>query len=79
MGVPLFFFWFVAVSLGFVLAGKNLWIVFFFLLTLMGWIAYQPGRQLLVSGWNGIRFPGLRRKYLEFQRVLREEMRNHGF
>jgi 1-acyl-sn-glycerol-3-phosphate acyltransferase len=79
VGVPLFFFWFVAVSLGFVLAGKNLWIVFFFLLTLMGWIAYQPGRQLLVSGWNGIRFPGLRRKYLEFQRVLREEMRNHGF
>jgi 1-acyl-sn-glycerol-3-phosphate acyltransferase len=78
VGVPLFFFWFVAVILGFVLAGRDLWVVFFFLLTGMGWLAYQAARQLLVSGWNGIRFPGLRRKYLEFQRVLFEEMRNHG-
>jgi len=78
VGVPLFLFWFVAVCLGLVLAERNLWILFFLLLTGMGWLAYQPARQLLVSGWNGIRFPGLRRKYLEFQRVLFEEMRNHG-
>jgi len=78
VGVPLFFLWFVAVFAGLALTGKSLWIAFFLLLTVMGWLAYQPARQLLVAGWNGIRFPGLRRKYLEFQKALFEEMRNHG-
>jgi 1-acyl-sn-glycerol-3-phosphate acyltransferase len=78
VGVPLFLLWFVAVALALVLMGRELWIVFFLLLTVIGWVGYQPARQLLVSGWNGTRFPELRGKYLELQRVLFEEMRNHG-
>ncbi len=78
VGVPLFFLWFVSITLGLVLLGKELWIVFFLLLTGMGWLVYQPARQLLVSAWNGIRFPELRRKYLEFRETLFQEMRNYG-
>jgi 1-acyl-sn-glycerol-3-phosphate acyltransferase len=78
VGVPLFFLWFAAMLAGLTLAGKGLWFLLFLVLTMLGWIAYQPARQLLVWGWNGIRFLGLRRKYLSFQAALFEEMRNHG-
>ena len=78
VGAPLFFLCFAAVTLGLVLAGRGVWIVLFLLLTVIGWLAYHPARQLLVAGWNGIRFPSLRRQYLEFRDLLFEEMRNHG-
>jgi 1-acyl-sn-glycerol-3-phosphate acyltransferase len=78
VGVPMFFLWFVAVFAGLAVTVRSLWIVFFLLLSVVGWHAYQPTRQLLVAGWNAVRFPGLRRKYLEFQKALFEEMGNHG-
>ena len=77
VGVPLFFLWFVAIFAGLALAGRGSWLLLFLILTMLGWCAYQLARQLLVSGLNGIRFPGLRRKYLDFQKALFAEMRNH--
>jgi hypothetical protein len=78
VGVPLFFLWFVAMVAGLVLAGEGQWIVFFLSMTVIGWLSYRPARQLLIAGWNGTRFPGLRRRYLEFREALLEEMGHHG-
>jgi 1-acyl-sn-glycerol-3-phosphate acyltransferase len=78
-GVPLFFLWFVAVFAGLAIAGRGAWILVFLLLTEMGWLAYQPMRQFLVAGWNGIRFPELRGQYLEFQKLLLTELGKHEF
>ena len=79
VGAPLFFLWFVAVLAALVAVERGVWFLVFFMLTMIGWLAYQRGRQLFVAGWNGIRVPQLRNKYLEFQRLLVEVLRNHGF
>ena len=79
IGAPLFLLWFLAVFTGLAVSGRAAWFLGFLLLTCLGWLAYQPARQLFVAGWNGIRFPELRREYLDFQKLLFEELRNHGF
>jgi len=78
VGAPLFFLWFVAVFAGLMVEGRRAWFLVFFLLTAIGWLAYQPARQFLIAGWNGIRFPALRRQYLEFQKLLLQELSKHG-
>jgi 1-acyl-sn-glycerol-3-phosphate acyltransferase len=78
VGAPLFFLWFVTVLTALAAAGRGVWFILFFMLTVVGWLAYQRGRQLIVAGWNGIRFPQLRSKYVEFQRLLVEVLRDHG-
>jgi hypothetical protein len=49
------------------------------LLTVLGWLEYRATRQFLVAGSNGIRFPELRRRYLEFQKLLIQELGKHEF
>jgi len=78
VGAPLFLLWFVAVTLGLILMGRAVGVVFFLILAVGGWLAYQPARQLLVAGWNGMRFPELRRKSMDFREALFTEMRSHG-
>jgi len=77
IGAPLLFLWFVTVFAGLTVAGRAAWFVVFILLTLMGWLAYQPMRQCLVAGQNGLRFPELRRQYLKFQELLLQELGKH--
>ena len=77
VGVPLFFLWFAASFAGLAVAGKPAWFLVFLLLTAIGCLAYQPARQFLLAGWNGIRFPELRRQYLEFRAPLFEELAKH--
>jgi hypothetical protein len=79
IGVPLSFLWFVIVFAGVTVAGKPAWFLLFIVLTLIGWLAYQAMRQCLIAGWNGIRFPKLRRQYLEFQELLLQESGKHEF
>lgn len=78
IGAPLFLLWFPAVLTVLTVTGRGTWFLGFVLLTGIGWLAYQPARRFLVAGWNGVRFPELRTKYLDFQKLLLEEVRNHG-
>jgi 1-acyl-sn-glycerol-3-phosphate acyltransferase len=79
IGAPLLILWFVAVFAGSVIAGTTPWYLLYLLLTLAGWLAYQPMRQYLIAGHNGIRFPKLRRRYLKFQKLLSQELGKHEF
>lgn len=79
IGAPLFVLWLVAIFTGLAATGRGAWFIVFLFLTFLGWLAYQPARRLLVAGWNGIRFSTLRGEYLGFQKLLFEELRNHGF
>lgn len=79
VGAPLFCFWFAAVFAGLAVEGKAAWFGLFFLLTIMGWLAYRPARQFFVTGWNGLRFPDLRRQYLEFHELFLQELSKHEF
>jgi 1-acyl-sn-glycerol-3-phosphate acyltransferase len=76
-GLPLFVFWFVVVFAALAVAGKTVWFLFFLVLTVIAWLAYAPARQLLFAGWNGVRFPDLRRQYLEFRRAFQQELDKH--
>jgi len=79
VGAPLLCFWFAAVFAGLAVAGKAAWFALFFLLTILGWLAYGPVRQFLVTAWNGLRFRELRRQYLEFHKLFLEELSKHEF
>jgi 1-acyl-sn-glycerol-3-phosphate acyltransferase len=76
---PLFFLWFLAVFAALAVAGKAVWFLLFLLLTVLGWLEYRVARQFLVAGSNAIRFPELRRRYLEFQKLLIQELGKHEF
>jgi 1-acyl-sn-glycerol-3-phosphate acyltransferase len=79
VGAPVFFLWFVLTLSALAAVGREAWFLLFFPLTIVGWLVYQPVRQSFVAAWNGLRFPELRGKYLEFQRLLVEALRKHGF
>jgi len=76
-GVPLFAVWIVAILTVLVVTGNAVWFLLFVPFTAMAWVAYAPARQSLLAGWNGMRFPKLRREYLEFRRAFLQELDKH--
>ena len=77
VGVPLFVVWFGALFVALIVAGKAAWFLLFAGLTAIAWLGYAPMRRFLSAGWNGVRFPELRRQYLEFRTAFLRELDQH--
>jgi len=60
-----------------IVAGKAAWFLLFAGLTAIAWLGYAPMRRFLSAGWNGVRFPELRRQYLEFRTAFLRELDQH--